>query len=595
MTDHSTASAAVPFATDERGRLLATYLAAAADFFGLPDIDRVPVWAGRMTPNLDDLERLLATPVATQDDPVGLPVGADCSGQNSQGVGRDVSTVFPEGLLPGRTHADMVSAGPDDLSVETAPLVRLARRIATGDLDPVAHVQRRLDAIAARPELNAFIHVDAQDALAKARTLKAQIAAGMPVGLLAGTVMAVKDCFPVKGLPYQAGSAAVPVQVASASALAVQRLEAAGAIVIGMTNMHELSYGGLSNNPHFGAVGHPQNPEFVPGGSSGGSAVAVAADMADFALGTDAAGSVRMPAALCGLVGFKASYDRVPRDGVVPLTWSLDHIGPLTRTVADAAVVTAMMAGEGAAVQQALTSSASLASAVAAGVVGAEPMAGAATSPPARALTVFCPENYFDPVLEPDVRAVFQQTLAVLQSAGVLVQQGIIPELELAPMLQYFTMAPEAAQVHDALALQHPDRIGDDVRARLEAGRFIRAVDYLKAQRLRTALKRALTAPLQAGAQVMVTPTVLTAACRADAVVHRADRAVAVRTVLTRLTYPFNLTGMPAISVPCGVNAAGLPVGLHIAGRCGDDATVLAVAAHIEAVLGQVRNAHLAS
>ena len=568
MTDHSTVSAAVPFAIGERGRLLDAYLNAAADFFGLPDIDRVPVWTGRMTPNLDDLDRLLATPVQAQDDPVGLPVGADRFGQNGQDVCRGISTAIPEGSSPGRAHADVMSSGGDDFSVETAPLVRLARRIAAGDLDPVAHVQRRLDAIAARPELNAFIHVDAQGALAKAHALKAQIAAGMPVGLLAGTVMAVKDCIPVKGLPYQAGSSAVPVQVASSSALAVQRLEAAGAIVIGMANMHELSYGGLSNNPHFGAVGHPQNPAFVPGGSSGGSAVAVAADMADFALGTDAAGSVRMPAALCGLVGFKASYDRVPRDGVIPLTWSLDHIGPLTHSVADAAVVTAIMAGEGAAVQQALSA-----------------------SPRVQALTVFCPENYFDPVLEPDVRAVFQQALAVLQSAGVVVQKGVVPELELAPTLQYFTMASEASQVHDALALRHPDRMGDDVRARLEAGRFIRAVDYLKAQRLRTALTRALTAPLQAGAQVVVTPTVLTVACRADAVVHRADQAVAVRTVLTRLTYPFNLTGMPAISVPCGVNAAGLPVGLHIAGRCGDDATVLAVAARIEAVLEQVRNA----
>lgn len=502
--------------------------------------------AASTPPSQADHESLLAQQVvAAADDPIGLPARGVLSVAASQAV-------------------QQANLDSDGVAASLAPLAELGRQIAAGEVDPVTHVQGCLQAIDARPELNAFVYVDAQGALSKARSLAARVAAGQEVGPLAGVVLAVKDCIVVKGLPYQAGSAALPAQTAQRSAAVVERLEQAGAIVIGMANMHELSYGGLSNNPHFGSVGHPQDPSRIPGGSSGGSAVAVAAGMADFALGTDAAGSVRMPAALCGLVGFKASYDLVPRDGVIPLTWSLDHIGPLTKTVADAALVTALMVGLPAASQMVQA-------------VNREPLQ--------KEVGVFYPENYFHEWLEPGVRDVFDRAMQTLQAAGLRVTKGKIAELDMAPTLQYFTMAAEATQVHQDLGLLNPARLGDDVRTRLEAGRSIRAVDYLKAQRLRTALKRALSAPLLGGARVMVTPTVLTGACPADAVLQRGDHEIPVRTVLTRLTYPFNLTGMPAISIPCGYDDAGFPVGLHIAGKSGDDVLVLAIAAQFEQLL----------
>ena len=564
---------------------LAHYFRAAADFFGIPDAHRIPGWVERTLPNLKDFGVLSDAVLDLAADPIGLP-------------GSGAPSTLATSMQAAPTAADEpVMSGAVQALLNQAPLARLSQRLASGELDPVAHVQACLDAIAAHASLNAFIHVDDAGALAKARALKAQAQAGHPVGPLAGTVMAVKDCIAVKGLPYQAGSRSIAASVAPQSALAVKRLEDAGAIVIGMTNMHELSYGGLSNNPHFGAVGHPQNPGLVPGGSSGGSAVAVAAGMADFALGTDAAGSVRMPAALCGLVGYKATYDVIPRDGVIPLTWSLDHVGPLTRTVADAALVAAIMAGRWVAPKG-----------LAHGTVNAladtgdshpfvfrpsaAPSCGDLLPGSAGGLSgqvFFCPDNYFDALPEPDVRARLQQVLDVLQSSGVVIRRGPVAGLDLVPAMQYFTMASEAAQVHETLALRHPDGIGHDVRVRLEAGRFIRAVDYLKAQRLRTVLRRTFTDALGNDARVMLTPTVLTGACAADAVLQRGTQAIAARSVLTRLTCPFNLTGMPAISVPCGVNDSGLPLGLHIAGRYGDDATVLAVAAQIEAVLSTVR------
>lgn len=460
------------------------------------------------------------------------------------------------------------------MSVAHAPLARLARGVASGEVNLVDRVQHFLQVIAAKAELNAFIYVDAEGALQKARQLQRQIADGYDPGPLAGVVFAVKDCIPVAGLPYQAGSLSITRQVARQSAPAVARLEAAGAIVIGMANMHELSYGGLSNNMHFGAVGHPLDPSCVPGGSSGGSAVAVAAGMADFALGTDAAGSVRMPAALCGLVGFKASYDVIPRDAVIPLTFTLDHVGPLTKTVADAALVSAVMAQETPEV-------------LSAGAAQAAPVVDDADARPMSLddITAYCPQNFFNDLLQPGVHAAYNAALNTLQNAGLRLQRGTIPALDQAPAIQHVTLAAEAAQVHDGLALRRPEHIAPDIRSRLEAGRAIAAVDYIKAQRLRTALTHDVSAVLIGPSSVMVTPTVLTVASPVDAVIQQDDRSIPVRTVLTRLTSPFNLTGMPAISIPCGVDAAGFPVGLHIGGKLGDDALVLATAAAFEAAL----------
>lgn len=224
-------------------------------------------------------------------------------------------------------HPDVPSttaARPSGLSAIRDGLVR-------GELDPIERVRQCLARIESVAHLNAYRHVDADRAIAMAEALQRNVRAGEPVGPLAGSVVAVKDSFAVAGLPMHVGSKALPVQHPEQSALVVERLMRAGAIVIGTTNMHELGYGATNVNGHFGNVGHPLDPRLTPGGSSGGSAVAVATGTADFSLGTDAAGSVRMPAALCGIVGFKPTFDALSMAGMHQLSWSLDHVGILAK------------------------------------------------------------------------------------------------------------------------------------------------------------------------------------------------------------------------------------------------------------------------
>lgn len=475
--------------------------------------------------SLPDIDRLQQADCAGPAEPFGMP-----------------ASVAPS-QAQGGTHA--------------GGLAQVVRDIAAGRLDPVARVQAALEAIAAGESLNAMRHVNAEAALAQAAVLRDRVRRGEPVGRLAGVLVAVKDCFAVAGLPSTHGTRALPVEVAVRSAECVERLQREDAIVIGMTTMHELAYGATTDNPHVGRVRHPLAPDRLAGGSSGGSAVAVAGGMADVGLGTDTAGSVRMPAALCGLSGYKPTFGLVPLHGVLPLSWTLDHVGILTRSAADAALVVEVMAG------------------LEDGVLAAE------AGPSFRAVA---PTNYFPEHLDAGVRALYRQALQVLRQDGIEVDEVAVPELELAPTLQYFTISVEAAQVHADRALLAADGIGEEVRVRLESGRFVRAVDYVKAQRLRSTLHDTLAASLAGGA-IMVTPAVIIPAPLPGTAVDVEGVTLPIHPALTRCTLPFNLTGMPAISVPCGTTRSGLPVGLQLAAARGNDAQLLAIAGRVERLL----------
>ncbi|QIM48480.1 amidase [Pusillimonas sp. DMV24BSW_D] len=524
----------------ERADALRRYIVAASEFYQLHHSARLDDWCARIERNLSDNDKLAALSCRTSD-PFGLPMaGAQSDLFRARGAG---GTQANELIKKGRLAAHVA-------------------RIKEGRLDPVEHVQACLDRIKARSDLNAFLFVDHEGALTKAHELQGQIQAGRHGGPMAGVVVAVKDCIPVAGLPMRAGSESLASVVPQESAPCVAALESAGAIVIGMTNLHELCYGGVSDNPHYGSVGHPQDSTRSPGGSSGGSAVALATEMADIALGTDTAGSVRMPAAVCGVVGYKGSYDLVSRKDLVPLAWSLDHVGVFAHKTVDAAWVTAIMAGHDA---QAYW----------------QPLQFDSVSQ----LKLFCPTNYSFDLIEPSVLTAFESALARLESAGVKIQRGALPALDMSPTLQHFTMAPEATQAHEELGLQHAHAMGEEVRTRLEAGQFIRAIDYIKAQRLRRVLAEALEVPLLSGAHAIVTPTTVTGACDAQATLENHGKSVPLRSVLTRLTLPFNLTGVPAISLPCGRDAEGFPVGLQLAGLKGGDALLLQAAHQCETVL----------
>jgi Asp-tRNA(Asn)/Glu-tRNA(Gln) amidotransferase A subunit family amidase len=511
------------------------YIEAASELFNVEHRERSARWSERLAISMAELAVVARTVCDHDMEPLGLPARAELAAP----------------LQP------LLAADTCKLS----PLSQLAHEVASGAVDPVARVEQCLAAIDAHRDLNAFIYVERTGALAKASELRARRAAGAALGPLAGVVVAVKDCFAVRGIPMTCGTHAIPTQLPAASASVVARLQNADAIVIGMTNMHELAYGATSDNPHFGRVGHPADATRIAGGSSGGSAVAVATGMADIALGTDSAGSVRMPAALCGIVGFKPSYEVLPHQGVLPLAWSLDHVGLFASSVRDAAFIFELMAN--------LPVDSSL----------------GGNAPKPDEIRLFRPQNYFFELIDPSVATAFESALGKLAAAGFTLQQGAIQGLESAPALQFTTLCAEATQVHLDRALTMPEDLGDEVRVRLEAGQFLRAVDYIKAQRLRRGLRAALSAPLESSADVLITPTVLTGACKPAAALEFNGTRLPIHPALTRCTLPFNLTGMPAISIPCGVDAHGFPVGLQIAGRFGQDAQTLRVAAAVEAAL----------
>lgn len=504
-------------------------MVAAANLFDLAHPERAPSWAERIRLSLADVERLVAAQCPREAEPIGLP-----------------AAVLPAAGV----QADAVRG----------PLAELVAGVRAGRIDPEVRVRAALDAIASHASLNAFRHVDAEGALARARQLRERAARGESVGRLAGVVVAVKDCFYVAGHPSTCGTLAFPVEQPAESTVCVQRLLDEDAIVIGMTTMHELAYGGTTDNPHFGRVKHPVDPERLPGGSSGGSAVAVACGMADVALGTDTAGSVRMPAAICGISGFKPTYGVVPTAGMLPLAWSLDHVGTLGTSASDHILLTEVMGGL---------------------------QAGSLACQAPSSLRVTAITNYVLDLVDEEVRAIYVGVLDRLRAVGVQLDEQDIHGLELAPTLQYFTVAAEAAQVHADRALLGPEGLGEEVRVRLESGQLVRAVDYIKAQRMRSVLLEALAAPLRAGSDVLVTPAVAIPAPLPGATVKVGVQNLSIHPTLTRCTLPFNLTGMPAIAIPCGRTRAGLPVGIQLAGLRGEDAKLLAVAQQVERILAE--------
>jgi aspartyl-tRNA(Asn)/glutamyl-tRNA(Gln) amidotransferase subunit A len=369
----------------------------------------------------------------------------------------------------------------------------------------------------------------------------------------------------VRGAPLTGGSRALDDAVPDADAEIVARLRRAGAIVIGLANLHELAYGITSDNPRFGRVVNPAAPDRIPGGSSGGSAAAIAAGIVRVAVGTDTAGSIRIPAACCGIAGFKPSYDALPRAGVLDLAPSLDHVGPMGRDVEDCATLFAAMLG-----------------------LSAEPgwryrsLGGR---------TVARLRGYFEEPLDAEVLAAVHAAARALAADGARMVDRSIPGIDLAPAIQLPTISPEATAVHGNRLGPRGDRFGEDVRVRLEMGLFMPGYWYAKAQRLRTALVRGIEAAFE-GADVFLCPTLRTPAPRVGAA--RADiggRDYALHTAVTNLTLPFNLSGLPAVSVPWSRSKEGVPICLQVVAPRGADWRALAVAQRLQA-LAPWREAH---
>jgi aspartyl-tRNA(Asn)/glutamyl-tRNA(Gln) amidotransferase subunit A len=417
------------------------------------------------------------------------------------------------------------------------------------------------------PTLQAFITVTAERALAQARQADAEIAAGKYRGPLHGIPMAAKDLFYTRGVPTTGGSVIYQNFIPDSDAFAVARLEAAGAVMLGKTNLHELAYGITSANPHFGAVRNPWNTRHSPGGSSGGSGAAVATGMALAALGTDTGGSIRIPAAFCGTVGLKPTYGRVSRRGVLPLSWSLDHVGPLTNSVRDAALVLNAIAGHD---PGDATSSRHP-------VVDYVPDEGCSV----RGLRVGFPENFFFERLDPEVELCVRGAIARLESLGADVKPVKLPDIAA------MNAAGRMILLCEASALMEPhlaDRrqFGADVLALLDQGRLLPATDYIQAHRLRARMQQEF-AQIGQDVDCVIAPTTPNVAPRVgDETVKLGGREEDVRLATTRLVRSLNLLGLPALSMPCGLSGEGLPVGLQIIGPPFEEALVLRVGAAME-------------
>ena len=439
---------------------------------------------------------------------------------------------------------------PTDLSIAEAQ-----RLIRTGALSPLDLVEayaariRRLDR-----QLNAFVTVTEERAVERARALEAELTAGRWRGPLHGIPIALKDNIDTAGVRTTAASEVFADRIPDEDAEVVTRLEAAGAIILGKLNLHEFAYGATSAFTRSGPVRNPWDVNRIPGGSSGGSGAAVAARLCAGALGTDTGGSVRIPAAHCGIVGLKATYGLASIRGIIPLSVSLDHVGPMCRSVADAALMLQAMAGydpRGIASIQAEI-----------------PDYASALRRPTSALRLGVPRTFYEDV-DPQVLDAVERALGVL---GDLTAGTRDVELPARPELG--TVQVESYAYHADLLDERRDLYDPSTRERIERGAEVSAADYAEARYQLTLVRKAIVAAFE-DVDVLVTPTLVQLPVRIEAALMSPAETTGI---LARNTAPFNAYGIPAISVPCGFSREGLPIGLQLCGPALGEVDVLALA-----------------
>lgn len=440
-----------------------------------------------------------------------------------------------------------------DGSLEDAISALRSRAVSAPELTEAA-----LARIAARePELNAFITVTPDDARERAHLSEVR-------GPLAGAPIALKDLFDVAGVPTTAGSKLFAANVPAADGEVARRLFEAGGVNVGKTNLHEWAFGVTTDNPHFGPTRNPWAPDRIPGGSSGGNGAALVAGMCFGAIGSDTGGSIRIPASLCGVVGLKPTYGRVSLRGAVPLAWSLDHPGPMTRTVRDAALLLRIIAGYDPG--DPVTAD-----------VPVDDYLGDVESG-VRGLAIGVVQGRFFERLERSERPAPHVADAVRAAADLLAREGArvedveLPRADDLRMTQTVIIGTEAGAYHRERIAARRAEYGDDVARRIELGLTRTGTEYASARRTRDELRRAYADALSAWDAILLPTTPITAPLRDG------QDAVAAAATLTAYTSAFNLTGLPAISIPCGFDGAGLPIGLQLVARPWAEARLLRIA-----------------
>lgn len=446
--------------------------------------------------------------------------------------------------------------------LETAAALR-ARKVSSAELTAKAFK----DIHHLNPKLNAFLTLMEESAVARAKVADDELASGIDLGPLHGIPYAVKDCYETAGVRTTCGSKLFTEFVPDRNAACVERLSAAGAVLTGKTTLHELAYGITCNNPHFGPVRNPWNTDSIPGGSSGGSGAIVGAGGLLVAMGSDTGGSIRIPAAYCGTAGIKPTSGRVSRFGIMPLDFSLDHMGPLTRTVRDAAVVLQAIAGFDPRDETSST----------------RPVPPYIPEPDCsiRGLRIGIPGNFFFDQVDPAVERAVRSMAETAEALGAVVTQVRVPDIAAINAVARVILLSEASALLEPFLDRRHD-FGPDVLLLLDQGRLLPATDYVNAQRLRRVMIREFSA-LWETIDVLFTPTAPMGAPKiGHAKVKVGDGEEDVRIASTRLVRAINLLGLPALSMPCGLDQAGMPLGLQIIGKAFDEATVLRTGAALE-------------
>ncbi|HTS46973.1 MAG TPA: amidase [Bryobacteraceae bacterium] len=434
-------------------------------------------------------------------------------------------------------------------------IVEAAAALRSRQVSCLELTNRCLDQIAKlNPRLNAFLTVTEEAARKRASELDRDLAHGIDHGPLHGIPIAHKDLVWTRGVRTTSGSKLFADFVPASDAAVVEKLNRAGAVMLGKTGLHEIAYGVTSENPHFGVIRNPRDLERSPGGSSGGSGAAVAASMAFMATGTDTGGSIRIPASFCGVVGLKPTYGAVDRAGIQPLGFSLDHVGPLTRTAADASLTFHAMA---------------------------EPRHVRPAPPGIQNLRIGLPENFYLSSLDPEVKQAVENAARIAEQLGARVSSVRVPDIDALNAAGRVILLAEASALYEPYWNRRDD-FGADVLALLDQGRLVPATDYVNAQRLRRSVLKDFHA-LFASIDCLFTPTTpITAPLIGQKQVELDSQMVDTRLATTRLVRGINVLGFPALSLPCATSAGGLPIGLQMIARPWEEALLLTLGQALE-------------
>jgi aspartyl-tRNA(Asn)/glutamyl-tRNA(Gln) amidotransferase subunit A len=454
-----------------------------------------------------------------------------------------------------QTSTSASSRQNDDLAKLTIrEAADLVRKKSVSPVELTKACLARIDR--ANPALNCFITVTAESALQESRDAEAEVMRGKWRGPLHGIPIALKDLFDTAGVRTTAASGVFKDRIPTEDAEVVRRLKAAGAVLLGKTNMQEFAFGGTSIVSHFGAVHNPWEPNYIAGGSSGGSAAALAAELCYGALGSDTAGSVRLPASHCGIVGLKPTYGLVSIRGVVPLSWSLDHVGPMARSVADTALLLQVIAGYDA--QETTSQKMNV------------PDYSQALQAKVSSLRIGVPREFFFTDLDPEVDAAMKEALSILGKLTAGIRDVPLPANTM-ESLRDVVRAAEAYAYHREYVAKTPELYQPLTLKRIQAGANVTTPAYIQGRRDLAQVRRAAEKWFES-VDVLVTPTLpITTAAISDP--HADDILPAVRN-----TSPFDVNGWPAISLPCGFTSKGLPMGLQIVGPNGGEPAIFQLA-----------------